>query len=168
MQHTNFKVIHAPNSLKNLDRRVKVFLGGAIDNGMAPNWQSEIIELLSPYPVIALNPRRKNWNPKADSKVIRRQIRWELDAQHYSDINLYVFPEKTIAPITLLELGLFIEKRCLVYCSKNYWRYLNVSETCKYYGVNVFTNWFVFKNAILNEVNYFLGQRNFINLGDVY
>lgn len=149
------KIIRSPQRLPSVFSKgvPRVFLGGAIDNGNAPDWQSEIEEFLSDYNIVIFNPRRKSWNPNASLGVIKRQIKWELDAQHISDINIYVFPEKTTAPITLLELGLFIkDKRCLVYCAKDYWRYLNVSETCKYYNIACFTNWNNFKSALKMEI----------------
>lgn len=157
------KIIRAPQRLPSVFSKgvPRVFLGGAIDNGTAPDWQSEIEEFLSDYNIVILNPRRKSWNPNASSDVIKRQVKWELDAQHVSDINIYVFPEKTIAPITLLELGLFIkEKRCLVYCAKDYWRYLNVVETCKYYNIGYFTNWKHFKEALKTEVEFMIWLKN--------
>lgn len=99
-------------------------------------------------PSSVANPRRPNWNPNASERAIQKQIKWELYAQQIADCRLYVFPENTLAPIALLELGLFMRDTNFVYCAKGYWRYTNVRTTCNYFGTPCYTNWDEFKKQV--------------------
>jgi hypothetical protein len=127
-----------------------VFLGGVIDQGAAPNWQKTIVEALAPYDdVLILNPRRDSWDSTWEQSVenglFREQVNWELDGQEAASINVYVFaPDAdsaltSEAPITLMELGLFIKAAdTFIVCPTGYYRKGNVDIVAERYHVPVF------------------------------
>lgn len=79
------------------------FLAGGITN--CPDWQAEAIQKLSgEKDLLLMNPRRASFdvtNPAEEAF----QIRWEADHIEVAHIMLFWFPEETLCPITLFELG---------------------------------------------------------------
>jgi hypothetical protein len=122
-------------------QKPKIFLGGAIEMGMAEDWQKRVISELTDHDIAILNPRRTDWDPTWKQVIsnpqFNGQVEWELNGLDDSDIILFVFAsnineaKKIKAPITLLELGLHIrEKTCFVCCPEGYWRKGNVDIVC--------------------------------------
>lgn len=132
--------------------RTVIFLGGVIDQGIAPDWQKAIVDAMVNYEdVLILNPRRSawdaSWEHSVDNGLFKEQVLWELDSQRDASINVYVFApdEKSAlsskAPITLMELGLFIDKAdTYIVCPPGYYRKGNVDIVAERYNVPVFNN----------------------------
>ena len=63
----------------------KIFLGGAIDQGEAKDWQSEVVKGLEGIDCLVLNPRRDDWDASWEESIenakFREQVEWELKAQ---------------------------------------------------------------------------------------
>lgn len=144
--------IKAPSDFSHVNPYRTVFLGGVIDQGTSPDWQKAIVEALEPCKdLFILNPRRdawdSTWDQSTDNPQFVEQVNWELDAQENSELIIYVFaPDEESAktakaPITLLELGLFIQDAdVLVVCPKSYYRKGNVDIVCRRHGAQVFGN----------------------------
>lgn len=116
--------------------RKKVFLGGTIGNGAAPNWQAVAAQAFFGQPVYVMNPRREAWDPNASPKVKEEQINWELEAQEMADVILYTFCPGFPSTITLHELGLFCRtKKVVVCCPKDYAHFIHVRVTCARFRV---------------------------------
>lgn len=114
-------VIEAPNSYP---EHADLFLGGGISN--CPDWQTEVIGMLSEYDGTVLNPRRTG---DFTEDIAVEQIKWEYDALRSVDTVLFWFPEETLCPITLFELGVFTQRpqtRLVVGTHPNYARRLDV------------------------------------------
>src|SRR5688572_19037925 len=79
-----------------------VFLAGGISD--CDDWQSRMVQLLSPLDVVVLNPRRREF-PMNDPTAAGEQIRWEHRHLRRADARLFWFPSATLCPITLYELG---------------------------------------------------------------
>jgi len=79
-----------------------IFLAGGITN--CPDWQQEMRELLSDTNLTILNPRRANF-PIHDKSAAYKQIKWEHKHLHLATAILFWFPEETLCPIVLYELG---------------------------------------------------------------
>jgi hypothetical protein len=134
------------------EARSIIFLGGVIDMGIAPDWQKAIVEALKPYhDVLILNPRRTSWDSSweqsIDNGLFKEQVLWELDGQEAASINIYVFaPDETSAlsskaPITLMELGLFVDSAdTYIVCPPGYYRKGNVDIVAERYHVPVYNN----------------------------
>lgn len=98
--------IECPENLSaSLINQKRCFLAGGITN--CPDWQSEVVQALSPISDITVfSPRRKHFD--ADKIDPAEQIRWEIDAIAQSQVVAFWFPETSVCPITLFELGRLI------------------------------------------------------------
>lgn len=93
------KYIECPEEYDHPFDANKMFLAGGISN--CPDWQSEMVRLLSDTHYTIYNPRRKNFS-LADS---RPQIEWEFKYLSRANHIIFWFPEETLCPITLFEYG---------------------------------------------------------------
>lgn len=130
----------SPQPLPIDDSRPRVFLGGSIDMGGAPDWQAAMTSALADMDVVILNPRRPDWNPEwrpeADEPEFRRQVEWELAALESADIIVMYFAPGTQSPISLLEMGLHARGgKLIVLAPQGFWRKGNVDITAQAYGV---------------------------------
>lgn len=133
-------VVSSPAPLPAEHDRARIFLGGSIDMGSAPDWQAELTAALSDLDVVILNPRRKDWNPawraEADDPNFRQQVQWELGALEAADIIVMYFAPHSQSPVSLLELGLHARSgKLVVLCPTGYWRKGNVDLTASAYGI---------------------------------
>lgn len=119
-----------------------VFLAGTIDNGDSTNWQREVINLLkqevskTSADIGVYNPRRDTWDPAADHDEVMKQIDWEQRTLEKANHIVMVFLDNSKSPISLLELGMYCKsKKITVFCTEKFYRYDNVLDTCKRYGI---------------------------------
>lgn len=104
-----------------------VFLAGGITG--CPGWQSDFIDEMKKSNVncTLLNPRRDDFDV-SDPTASVKQIEWEYNMlQKQADIVIFWFPEETLCPISLFELGKELgirhsngSKKILIGCHKNY------------------------------------------------
>ena len=134
--------IKAPHDYAEYADKKSVFLAGSIEMGKAERWQDAVVDALKDEDILILNPRRSDWNAKWDQSIdnpqFREQVEWELKALERADQILMYFAPDTMAPITLLEFGLWAKsapEKLIVCCPDGYWRKGNVDITCKMYGV---------------------------------
>ena len=133
-------LVTSPQPLPIDNRRPRVFLGGSIDMGGAPDWQAAMTAALADMDVIILNPRRPDWNPAwrpdADEPEFRRQVEWELNALEAADVIVMYFAPGTQSPVSLLEMGLHARGgKLIVLAPDGFWRKGNVDITAAAYGV---------------------------------
>lgn len=133
-------VVTSPEALPAQHDRPRVFLGGSIDMGTAPDWQKGMIEALGQDDVVILNPRRPDWNPKwrpeADEPEFRRQVEWELAALESADVIVLYLSPGSQSPVSLLEMGLHARAgKLILLCPPGYRRKGNVDITAQRYGV---------------------------------
>lgn len=133
-------LVTSPAHLPLDNQRPRVFMGGSIDMGGAPDWQAAMTRALSDMDVVILNPRRPDWNPawkpEADEPEFRRQVEWELAALEASDVIVMYFAPGTQSPISLLEMGLHARTGKLIVLAPNgFWRKGNVDITAEVYGI---------------------------------
>lgn len=117
-----------------------VFLAGSIAMGQAEPWQESVVAALAHTDLTILNPRRDDWDPAwpqdATYPALRGQIEWELAGIERANLVAMYFAPDTLAPITLLELGLLAQSgRLVVCCPAGFWRRANVEVVCQRYGV---------------------------------
>lgn len=137
---TGLSVVTAPAPLPSSDGRPRVFLGGSIDMGTAPDWQKQVIAQLSATNVVVLNPRRADWSasirPDADDPQFREQVEWELGALEAADVIVLHLASGFRSPVALLELGLHARSgRILLFCEEGYWRKGNVDLVAQRYAI---------------------------------
>lgn len=97
------QLIEAPNTYPDC---ADLFLGGGITN--CPDWQADVAKMLDPTDLIVLNPRR---SAAFTGDIADEQIRWEYEALRAVKTVLFWFPEETLCPITLFELGVFSQRK---------------------------------------------------------
>lgn len=133
--------IKAPHDYSAYSDKKAVFLAGSIEMGRAERWQDAVVEALKDEDILILNPRRSDWNSKWEQSIehpqFREQVEWELKALERADQILMYFAPDTMAPITLLEFGLYAKdqpEKLVVCCPDGYWRKGNVDIVCNLYG----------------------------------
>jgi hypothetical protein len=153
------KIVKAPGNY-DTQGKFSVFLAGTIDMGRGENWQQRVGEFLSSFPdwLLILDPRRDDWDDSweqdKDNPEFAQQVKWELKSQEVADLIVFVFAtdeknaEKAKAPITLMELGLFKSKECVVCCPQGYEKKGNVDIVCERYGVPLYEDF----DAMLEDV----------------
>lgn len=113
--------VTAPETLPD---KADLFLAGGISN--CPDWQLYALEKLVDVPGVVLNPRRSGvLNPEEAVA----QITWEYEAFQHVKTILFWFPEETLCPITLFELGRFshdMSVKLFVGTHPNYQRKIDV------------------------------------------
>lgn len=115
--------IKAPNTIP-AGWANNVFLAGSISN--ARDWQTEFVRMCRgtlPDSINLINPRRDNFSMD-DPTVEREQISWEYNALEHSDVIIFWFSAETVAPITLFELGCYLntDKVIFIGIDPNYTR----------------------------------------------
>ena len=135
---------------------VNIFLGGTIDNGDSFNHQEALISELkkseATHPLCVYNPRRKEWNKNASKEEMDEQINWELYHLNRADLIVMNILPNSKSPISLMEIGLFArDKKMIVFCNENFYRYENVKVVCDKFGLPLFNtnDILVIKNEVL-------------------
>jgi hypothetical protein len=104
------KIIQSPKQNKQYPTLYRLFLAGGISG--CPNWQADLCERFKTTEggecVTIFNPRRKGDLAK-DSNAARDQILWEHHHLMEARQLLFWFPEETLCPITLFELGKYVQ-----------------------------------------------------------
>lgn len=143
-----FQTIIAPSTLPSPGNGHKViFLAGSAATTSSTPWRTTLIHNLhlhftTPQSITILNPHRSDWDSSwIESPAFApfaEQVSWELRAQELADIIAFYFDPDTLAPISLLELGLFVKSgKCVVCCPERYWKWGNVVLVCERLGVEV-------------------------------
>jgi len=115
-----------------------VFLGGAIDQGKAANWQEKVVKALGDLDGLILNPRRDDWEESIDNPEFRKQVEWELKAQEGADLRLYVLLDDSKGPVTMLEIGLFAKKDSVLCIEEGFYRRGNLEVIAERYNVPIY------------------------------
>lgn len=136
MQH-----LRPPEFFNHLNKEhFKIFLAGSIEMDTALDWQLQIVNSLNCISdrLVVLNPRRLEWDSSWTQDIsclnFKQQVYWELDALEKADLVLLYFDPNTRSPISLLEMGLFLNK-CVVCCPNGFWRKGNVDVVCEKYNI---------------------------------
>lgn len=110
---------------------VDLFVAGGISN--CPDWQSDVVDMFSETDLILANPRKYKKVAKIGTEA-SAQIAWEHLSLSNAETVMFWFPEETLCPITLFELGVQVgslEKKLFVGTHPNYARRFDVIEQLK-------------------------------------
>lgn len=125
-------VVTAPNTTIENEYSPSVFLAGGITN--CPDWQKEFIKSYKGQDCTIFNPRRAVWdNERFDDSISIEQIEWEKNYLDECDGVVFWFPEETLCPITLFELGAALYSKDIIAIGihPNYKRRLDVEIQTK-------------------------------------
>lgn len=110
-------------------------------------WRENFIAILQkhhddlPGAVTIYNPFQERWDStwKEDYELderFRAQTDWELGRMESSALIVVFFDQRSKAPVSLLELGLFARSgRVVVACEAGFWKRGNVQAVCSRLGV---------------------------------
>ncbi len=102
------RIIQAPNPYIIEDGEFSIFLAGSAGNH---DWRTELLTPLlekhKDMPIVFLNPYRLDY-PKKVSEL-QEQNQWECDSLQKTNGVIFWLCDETLAPLSLLELGLFLE-----------------------------------------------------------
>lgn len=122
-------VAPAPLPDRPSQKHMRLFAAGGITD--CPDWQRDYVQLLDGFGIRIdlFNPRRPNFDVR-DPNASEEQIEWEHRALHAADVISFWFPEETLCPITLYELGFWsaTDKPIIVGCHPNYARRYDVEK----------------------------------------
>ena len=157
----SFKPPHQPGN-DTLQGKMRIFLGGSIENGKARDWQTELTDFLQGYNVAIFNPRRDDWDATLQQSIenatFRQQVQWEINNILSAHLVIFYIQSGTYSPITLYELGLVTleahkkNKQVIVCCEKGFWREGNVDVVCDMFGINSVKTMEGLKQEILNQI----------------
>ena len=101
-----------------------LFLAGGITG--CPDWQKEMVAKLKDLPLVIFNPRR-SYFPQYGSTE-REQIVWEHTYLRKATAISFWFPEETLCPIALYELGAWsmTDKKIFLGVHPNYQKDQNI------------------------------------------
>lgn len=121
------KYIESPDVYQGI--RTSIFLAGGISN--CPNWQYDIRKHLIFMNIVLLNPRRSDF--VMSPETVEEQIKWEFDHLQKASMVLFWFPEETVCPIALYELGKqsVLSKPIFIGCHPNYSRIRDIQIQTK-------------------------------------
>jgi hypothetical protein len=150
--------IKPPSRVFDRPKNTFVFLGGSIEQGLAEDWQTKLINSFGMCSITFINPRRDEWDASWEQTInspnFYEQVSWELDMLDKADIIVMNFDPTTKSPISLLELGLYASSgKLVVCCPDGFWRKGNVDIVCQRYNIPVFTNLETLVIALKNKIN---------------
>ena len=141
-KHPKFAVYMptTPPTQPKYENPASVFLAGSIEMGKAIQWQEHLTRELRDLEITVCNPRRGQWstnqNPKESDNLFKHQVEWELAALEAVDVIIFFFDKNTLSPVTMLELGLWVQGgKVVVCCHKDFWKSGNIHHVCKKYNV---------------------------------
>lgn len=140
-QLTKSIMVKSPMEHKIYDTDYKsVFLAGSIEMGAAVDWQTALAKELENEKIVFFNPRRDDWDSSWEQTIendkFKEQVLWELNHLKNADIIVMYFDPNTKSPVSMAELGLFINNpNLIVCCPKGFWRKGNVDIICQEYSV---------------------------------
>ncbi len=113
------------------------FLAGSIDYKLITNWRKQVINILGKDNNF-FDPTNKN-HDTLSKKEMKNHIEWELGALLLSDkIILNLLPH-SLSPISLVELGLYVDSgKLIVICPKEFYKSEYVYTLCQKYNTPVF------------------------------
>ncbi|KAF2277584.1 uncharacterized protein EI97DRAFT_375315 [Westerdykella ornata] len=131
--------VHKPPA-KYVIKSPSVVLYGSVEVGIAPSWQDKLAASLSSLPIAVLNPLREDWDKTWIEDIsfpkFREQVEWEMDCAKVADIIAFYFGPGSLAPISLLELGMYAATgKVVVCCHPNYEKKGNIQMVCLRYGI---------------------------------
>lgn len=115
-----------------------IFLAGAIDMGVAVDWQAEVVRRLRDFDnLVILNPRRLQFTPD----TLDEQIKWELENLEDVDLIFMWLPKDSKAPISFFEAGLYWRSgKLLIGAEPGFYRRRNLEITGEYYAVLLYSS----------------------------
>jgi hypothetical protein len=122
--------------IKESDQRY-IFLAGSMAHKQSANWRNQVVNSL-PNSYHFLDPTNDH-HDTLNALQMKKHVEWELDAMAMADIVLLHFLPNAISPISLVELGLYVNTNKLyVVCPKAFYKSSYVVTLCERYHTPTF------------------------------
>lgn len=137
-------MVYAP-SRPAIDDGRTIFLAGPTSPTGEPDWRETLVAYFKDHAITFFNPKRDDWDGTwredySDSRWVE-QVEWELDMQDKAEIVIVLFHSVSLAPISLMELGLAVRSGKAIVCALDgYSKKGNVEAVCKRYGATFVTS----------------------------
>lgn len=162
-------VVYKPPHRPTVDRP-SVILYGSISQDADVNWRTELASALSDLPIAILNPHRDDWDSSWVEDIsfpkFKEQTEWEMDYAKVADVIAFHLGQDTLAPISLLELGMYAGSgKAVVCCHPKFKKRGNVQMVCARYGIQLMDELDELKEEVRRRFVDKLGQENRIKPG---
>ena len=152
-------IVHYPPSPVTVTKP-SVILFGNIDKRTGVDWRDELASALSNLPIEILNPDRKDWDSTWVEDIsfpkFKEQVEWEMSYAQIADIIVFHFAPDTLAPVSLLELGMYANTgKVIVCCHPEFKKRGNVQIVCLKYNILLLEG----LNELINEVKRRVGKK---------
>ena len=115
------------------------FLAGSMDFNSGDSWREKVVNELKES-VCIFDPTRIEHNDFSDAQM-KEHIEWELDALALSDRILLNLLPSSKSPISLVELGLYVESaKLIVVCPESFYQRRYIETICNKYDTVLFDN----------------------------
>ncbi|PKK54757.1 hypothetical protein CI102_262 [Trichoderma harzianum] len=141
-----------------------VFLAGTTSDTGEADWRQTLTEALSGLSITIYNPYRSDWDATwrediSDNRWVE-QVHWELEMQDKADIVVVFFHGVSLAPISMLELGMCIRFGKAIICAMpDYLKRGNVEAVCRRYGATFVSSEQDLKDAVTERLNTIIAAR---------
>ncbi len=152
------QIIHAPSE-EPINGIKSVFLAGTTTAVGDVDWREKLSASLYEHPITIFNPHRADWDSTWREDIAfepyREQVLWELDKQSKADLVVIYFHPATMAPISLLELGLSaqVPGRVIAIAPEGYWKRGNVQIVCHKFGIELLDTIDNLHDIIINKLS---------------
>lgn len=133
------QIVRPSDDLSKLDRNKQIiFLAG----GMKKPWREELVDKVKEMnlDVIILDPTT-DWKEMGEETVENEkyveQTNWEHDGLQRADIHIFHFDDTSLSPITLFELGMFVDRDSIIYLEEDYEKKSYVDYIALRFGVPI-------------------------------
>ncbi|KAL7931604.1 hypothetical protein V8C35DRAFT_309886 [Trichoderma chlorosporum] len=144
--------------------RHSVFLAGTTSPTGEADWRQTLTDALSGLPITIYNPYRPDWDATwredvSDGRWVE-QVDWELEMQEKVDIVVVFFHGVSLAPISMLELGMCIRAGKAIVCAMpDYPKRGNVEAVCRRYGARFVSSEQDLRDAVTKRLNSMIVKR---------
>ncbi|WP_405414549.1 nucleoside 2-deoxyribosyltransferase domain-containing protein [Maribacter sp. Asnod1-A12] len=145
-------MMYTSNDILPINKRNQrsIFLAGSMDHKQEVSWRDEISAEFGTYSIF--DPTNNN-HDHLNVKEMKRHINWELNALQLSDMILLNFLPNALSPISLIELGLYVNsEKLIVICPKEFYKSNYVHTLCDKYNTPIFNNITEAKTLLKNSI----------------
>ncbi|EHK26888.1 uncharacterized protein TRIVIDRAFT_33632 [Trichoderma virens Gv29-8] len=143
--------------------RPSIFLAGNASPTGEADWRQTLTEALSSLPITIYNPYRNDWDATwredGSDKRWSEQVGWELEMLDKADLVVVFFHGGSLAPISMLELGMCIRSRKVIVCAMpDYPKRGNVEAVCRRHEVKFVSSEQDLKDAVKERLDWMIAM----------
>jgi hypothetical protein len=135
---------------KKIKEKEYVFLAGSMDYKSSSSWRDKVINEFDDKNKNFFDPTNIDHDELNESEM-ESHIQWELEAMSMADKIVLNFLPDSLSPISLVELGLYVQsEKLVVVCPKEFYQSNYVYVLCEKYNTPAYPNIDEALNRLLN------------------